>query len=523
MGGIAGVGLIGTAIVVDSRRPSSAPATSAPTTSKPATATQRYVSTDLTTSKMAGVQTGETAPGLLLVQPQANGFNGVIMDNRGEPVWMAPTDLNLTDLRVQEYQGKPVLTYWTGQSVSGHGDGSCTILDTSYQRVATVQAAPDMQADLHEFHLTPQGTALLTAYPTVAADLSSVGGPKDGYVLDCHICEIDIATGAVLFNWSSLAHIPVDETYASVRNSSDADGKTPPNAFDAYHMNSIDFDDENRLYISSRHTHTIYCIDRSNGDIIWRMGGKSSDFAIEQRAKFAWQHHVRKRANGAFSIFDNHSRSSKSSDKSRGILVNVDEQARTVTLQKAFSADLLSIAMGSMDLLDNGNWILGWGTQPVVTEHRPDGKVVLRVDGLGTGSYRAFRQAWVAAPLSVPDVAVRNSDNSDEVESSGTGSSGTGSSGAGSSGTGSKRTGSRGTGSMSDAGMIVYASWNGATEVRSWRILTGDAEGSLREASVVVRNGFETAAKVRRARYAAVEALDIGGNVLATSKVVRPT
>ncbi|HEX3722736.1 MAG TPA: hypothetical protein VHV31_08080, partial [Nitrolancea sp.] len=100
---------------------------------------------------------------------------------------------------------------------------------------------------------------------------------------------------------------------------------------------------------------------------------------------------------------------------------------------------------------------------------------------------------------------------------------GTGSSGTGSKGTGSKGTGSKGSGSTSDVGMTIFVSWNGATEVRSWRILTGDTEGSLREASVVVRNGFETAAKVRRARYAAVEALDIGGNVLATSKVVRQT
>lgn len=508
LGGVAGAGLIAGAVALESHsagdRPSAASAT--PTPSPAGSETIRYVSTDLTTSKMTAVQSGETAEGVLLVQPQAGVFNGVIMDNRGEPFWIAPTDLNLTDLRVQTYQGKPVLTYWSGKSVSGHGDGACTILDSAYRTIATVQVPasaasggtgvagsdpaflvpPGIQADLHEFHLTPQGTALVTAFPTVRTDLSSVGGPSDGYVLDCRVCEIDIATGSLLFDWSALTHIPLEETYASVHNSSDADGATVVAAFDAYHLNSIDFDDENRLYVSSRHTHTVYCIDRATGDIIWRMGGKASDFEVAEDARFAWQHHVRKRANSTFSMFDNHSRSSSSTDTSRGLLLNVDEDARTVTRQKEFTADVLSIAMGSMDLLDNGNWVLGWGTQPLITEHRPDGKIVLRVDGLGTGSYRGFRQPWVGTPVTVPDVAARAAGRRD-----------------------------------GRAMMAVYASWNGATEVRNWRILTGPGADQLTQAAVVARNGFETRVDVASASFAAVQALAIDGSVLGTSAAVR--
>jgi hypothetical protein len=139
-----------------------------------------------------------------------------------------------------------------------------------------------------------------------------------------------------------------------------------------------------------------------------------------------------------------------------------------------------------MDLLDNGNWVLGWGTQPLITEHRPDGKIVLRVDGLGTGSYRGFRQPWVGTPVTVPDVAARAAGRRD-----------------------------------GRAMMAVYASWNGATEVRNWRILTGPGADQLTQAAVVARNGFETRADVASASFAAVQALAIDGSVLGTSAAVR--
>jgi hypothetical protein len=70
----------------------------------------------------------------------------------------------------------------------------------------------------------------------------------------------------------------------------------------------------------------------------------------------------------------------------------------------------------------------------------------------------------------------------------------------------------------------VYASWNGATEVASWRVLAGSSPAALRPAASAPRSGFETAIAVAGApagAYVAVQALDAAGTVLASSRAVR--
>lgn len=61
--------------------------------------------------------------------------------------------------------------------------------------------------DLHELQITANGSLLVTANNVTQADLTSVGGPKHGWVVDCLVYEIDIATNEVLFKWSSLDHL----------------------------------------------------------------------------------------------------------------------------------------------------------------------------------------------------------------------------------------------------------------------------------------------------------------------------
>ena len=62
-------------------------------------------------------------------------------------------------------------------------------------------------ADLHEFHITPQGTALLTVFDPIDCNLSSVGGPSGGAVTDSSFQEIDLKTGLVRREWNSLDHV----------------------------------------------------------------------------------------------------------------------------------------------------------------------------------------------------------------------------------------------------------------------------------------------------------------------------
>jgi hypothetical protein len=484
LGAVAGGGVAAAVAggVLSPSRPTAAPA---PATGPlaPTLPTRSFKSTDLKAQSVVTRQLGETAPGYLFIEPEtAEIFHGMIMDNSGEAVWIGPPGVQMTDVKVQTFEGKPVLTFWSGTVDLGHGDGVGNILDASYRTIAKVKTGPGMHADLHEFHLTPWGTALMTAYPTAKADLTPVKGPRDGYIMNCHVQEVDVKTGAVLLDWSAMDHIDLADTYAFVANAADGNGKSPANPFDPFHLNSIDYDqDGTTLYISARHMHTVYAVDRTTGEIKWRMGGRKNDFTIAKNAQFAWQHHFRKRSDGVFTLFNNHSRTAGDPTTSQGFVLNVDETARTVTLQKSYDHGILAPAEGSVQPLVNGNVLIGWGDNPVVTEYSGSGTLVYEMTHVGTATYRVFRSEWVASPTTVPDVAVSVDGNTAHV----------------------------------------YVSWNGATEVRHWRILTGKDANSLVQASIVPRSGFETSSSVARAAVVSVQALDFRGNVLATSKVVR--
>ncbi|MCW3018263.1 MAG: hypothetical protein JWN10_571, partial [Solirubrobacterales bacterium] len=69
-------------------------------------------------------------------------------------------------------------------------------------------------------------------------------------------------------------------------------------------------------------------------------------------------------------------------------------------------------------------------------------------------------------------------------------------------------------------GTTVYASWNGATLVTSWRLLTGASASALSTVAQVPRSAFETAIPVPAGSvgpYVAVQALGAEGQVLGSS------
>jgi hypothetical protein len=407
---------------------------------------------------------GASAPG--------GGQQGLtILDGRGDLTWFLPLAVGFSNLQVQAYQGQPVLTWWQGViDPAGFGAGTGVIADSSYREVATVKAANGLAANLHELVLTPQGTALITAFAPTTADLRSVGGPASGAIYSGVAQEIDIATGKLVFEWRSIDHVPVDETHVTV-------GTGP---LDYFHINSIDVTADGNLLVSARNTWAAYKVSRRTGRILWRLGGKRGDFTFGDGARFEWQHDVREHAGGLVSVFDN-AAAPKEEPQSRALLLALDTMKMHVSLEHAYThrpEQVLSHFLGNAQVLDNGDVFVGWGAAPYLTEFTRSGAIAFDARlPHGGQSYRAFRFAWVGHPVDRPALAARSG--------------------------------------------LLYASWNGATDYASWQLLQGASAADLQAALPVPRTGFETVlTPAPRSRSAAVLALDHKGAPIGRSATV---
>ncbi len=440
----------------------------------PATAPNHFASRPDLTPPLVNVTTpaNGTEPGYILLAPHGPGAQSgpLMVDDTGRPVWSMPVGdgnrLFAMDTKEQVYQGNPVLTWWQGSPQVGYGSGQYVVMDQSYHQIATIRAGNGLDADFHDLVITPRNTAVLLAYRAVQRDRPIVEGV---------VQEVDIPTGKVLFEWHSLDHVGVEESTVPAPSSG---------PYDYFHINSVDLDSQGNLLVSARHTDTLYKVDRATGNIDWRLGGRHSDFAVPPEASFARQHDGRWRSNGEISVFDN--ASDAPGPPSRALVLAVDERAKSVRLRAGFANPdgATSVTQGDNQLFPDGHAFVGWGSQPSYSEFDATGKPILGADfGSSMQSYRAYRFAWHGQPTDAPTVAVQRGP---------------------------------------DGRPTAYMSWNGATEVTTWRLLVGPVPNQLHPFADAGRDGFETAVPLPGADpYAAVQALDRSGNVLGTSPAVR--
>jgi hypothetical protein len=425
-----------------------------------------------------------TASGYVFIAPKKRVAQAgpMILDNRGQVVWFRPLDTRgVTDFRVQSYRGRPVLTWWRGRPAGGKGSGGYTIADRSYRTIAVVHPGNGLAGDIHEFLITPRGTALLTIFHRVRRDLSSLGGARDANVFEGVVQEVDIATGRVLFEWHSIDHVRPDESYYKPP-AADRASSAPP--YDYFHVNSIDVEPDGNLLVSARNTHAVYEISRRTGTILWRLGGKRSDFTMGPGAAFAWQHDARRRPGGTITLFDNES-APRTGDQSRAIVLRLDRKRHRAILVRSLvhHPPLLSADQGNVQLLPDGHYLVGWGAHAYVTEFDRRGRVLFDARfGNGADSYRAYRFRWSGRPHDRPALTVA-------------------------------RAGSN--------SVTVFVSWNGATEVRRWEVLAGEEPTRLRPVRTARKTGFETAVVLgTEAQYLAVRALGGDGAGLGSSNAV---
>ena len=426
-----------------------------------------------------------TANFLDLNEPPIVGQSGpLILDRHLQPVWFQPVPEKVVaaNLSLQTYHGKPALAWWQGKvtNTGATESGEYVVVDQHYQPVARLKAKDGWVLTLHEIVLDGDH-AWVTANKNVPRDLSRYGGAYNGALIDSAVQEYNLKTGALERNWDALDHIPLSQSQQSL----------PTNGFpwDAYHVNSIQLIGHDRFLVSMRDTWAAYLVDIASSKIDWTLGGRNSSFKFGPRASFEWQHDVSLQGDSTVSVFDDHccrltggGTSVDPTGPSRGLVLSLDQQTRRATLagQYGSSGGFRSEYMGDTQPQANGNVFVGWGSEPYLSEYDHTGKLLFEAEFPGPNlSYRAMVEHWVGLPLTSPAAAAR-----------------------------------------SVAGRTtVYASWNGATELASWRVLAGTSAEGMSVVATHAKSGFETAIALPRAYQSfEVQALDAKGRVIGFSR-----
>lgn len=411
----------------------------------------------------------------------AKGGGATIYGADGEPIWTRPG--RITDFRPGRLNGRPVLTWFEAPTRgSGLKRNTYMIADRSYRIVRRVTPGNGLSADSHEFRLTGRGTAYVTGYRAQKRNLARFGLSRNGRVLDSIAQEVEIKTGRVIWEWHSLDHVPVAETYAK-------GPKRSTGPFDYFHINTVADTPDGNVLISGRNTGTAYKVNRRTGRVIWRLGGRRSNFRLGGKARFSWQHDTEPLGGNRLSVFDNATSpvaARPSRRQSRGLILKLDRKRKTARAAHVFlnPGRPLASTQGNVQRLDNGNYLVGWGGRPLVSEHSPDGKLVFDARMTGLRSfYRAYRGTWRGRPQGRPAVAAKRLDSGDRTR--------------------------------------LWISHNGDTETVTWRISTGPDRKRLSPLTEQARDGFETTVSVRGiGRFVKIRGYDRQGKPVGKAAIV---
>ncbi|KAL9622459.1 MAG: hypothetical protein Q9160_003135 [Pyrenula sp. 1 TL-2023] len=370
---------------------------------------------------------------------------------------------------------------------------------------------------MHEFNLLPDGkSAVMTVYKRQQWDLSEWGIERGlGWIHEGLFQEVDVKTGEVLFEWGSLDHVELDESHTPPASTdTGGNGWDRDSPWDYFHINSIDKNAEGDYLISARHTSCIYKINGNTGEVLWRLHGNKPSFRNLDGLTFSHQHDARfivdNERETVLSLFDNASNGpyNTTKDYSAGMIVRIDHVEKTARLLKEYASPdkRLCSSQANMQVLDPqtgvddqyyGNVVLGWGNWAYWSESRADTSETVwygKIADADTMNYRTMKFNWTGKPITKPAIWTYSK--------------------TGTAGDWAKGEEER------EGGLSWFISWNGATEVATWRLFgSGDSRtGPWTEIGDIRKSGFET---IHRDPifypYTCVEAVDHSGEVLSRS------
>jgi hypothetical protein len=316
------------------------------------------------------------------------------VDGNATPVWWLPHTRTPLDAKLLSDN---TIAFARGEATPfGRDDTAYEIHSLNGALVRTLVTV-GADTDHHDLQQLANGNFLLMSYkPRDHVDLSAHGGPSDATVLDAEIQELTPA-GALVWTWNSKDHIALSETgpwWPFVRSAPAqlSDGRS---AYDIVHINAFEPDGDG-LLVSLRHTDAVYRIQRSTGQLLWKLGGTPTARSLAvvsdpRTPTFSGQHDVRRLSDGTVSVFDNGTQAGR---PPRAVRFQVDPTAGTATwLESITDSEVTnSPCCGSARRLGSGGWLVGWGSivSPVIGEYAANGSRLFKLRYPDAFSYRAF-------------------------------------------------------------------------------------------------------------------------------------
>ncbi|MFN8259111.1 MAG: aryl-sulfate sulfotransferase [Bacteroidales bacterium] len=311
-----------------------------------------------------------------------------IMDNQGFPVYMKIMPEKVIHL-------KP----WPGGICSyfDYDKLSFITLDQEMNVLGNYQMQNGYETNMHEFVLCSNGHSFLIGYDKQIMDMSGIipGGKTEAVVTGAIIQELDEYKN-LIFQWRTWDHYKITDSYLDLTGLS----------VDYAHVNSIDPDTDSTIIISARHMNEITRINKKNGSLIWRMGGRRNQFQFSNDYRnFSGQHTAIMQKNGILTLYDNGL--DAMADYSRGIEYFVDEKNKQVQLLKEYihAPPVFGKVMGNMQQLENGNVLVYWGSLASsdtigFSEYDVDNQLLFEAGFYNSGTlkalpaYRVYKEKW---------------------------------------------------------------------------------------------------------------------------------
>jgi len=255
-------------------------------------------------------------------------------------------------------------------------------------------APSPLYTDSHELLVTVSGGVIthshLFSYYHKTIDMSAYGGPTDAQMAGHQILRIR-ADGLLEYTWDAWRYFTIDdwiEEPLSLQTGAVAD-------YD--HPNSLHIDHDGHYIASWRHLAEVTKINSQTGDVIWRLGGRNNQFAFVNDTfdGFNGQHSAVMLDNGNLLLYDNGLRHDP--PESRAVEYELDTTAMTATQVWEYRHDpaVYTPFVGSVQRLTNGNTVVGFAGEGLVTEVGPAGNVVwegrLLIEGSAAFFYRGRR------------------------------------------------------------------------------------------------------------------------------------